>query len=59
MRPPKNDCEGFCRGEIYTLSVANDWQGQGIGDRLLSGLFEALRSTGAKDALIWVLSRPV
>ncbi len=46
---------GPCRGEVYTLYVAGDWQGQGIGARLLGGLFEALRSAGAKDALIWVL----
>ena len=46
---------GPCRSEVYTLYVAGDWQGQGIGARLLGGLFEALRSAGAKDALIWVL----
>ncbi len=46
---------GPCRGEVYTLYVASDWQGQGIGARLLRGLFEALRSAGVNDALIWVL----
>ena len=46
---------GPCRGEVYTLYVAGDWQGQGIGRRLLGGLFEALRSAGVNDALIWVL----
>ncbi len=46
---------GPSRGEVFTLYVASDWQGQGIGARLLRGLFEALRSAGANDALIWVL----
>lgn len=43
-------------GEIYTLYVAGDWQGQGLGRGLLAGLFETLRSAGLNDAVIWVLS---
>lgn len=43
-------------GEIYTLYVAGDWQGRGLGRRLLGGLFEALRHADVNDAVIWVLS---
>lgn len=46
----------LCAGEVYTLYVGNDWQGQGIGGRLLGGLFERLAAHGLNDALIWVLS---
>jgi len=43
-------------GEIYTLYVAGDWQGQGLGCRLLADLFETLRRAGLNNAVIWVLS---
>jgi ribosomal protein S18 acetylase RimI-like enzyme len=43
-------------GEIYTLYVAGDWQGRGVGRALLGGLFERLRRARLKDAVIWVLS---
>jgi len=43
-------------GEIYTLYVAVDWQGQGIGRRLLSGLFGALVEARVSDAFLWVLT---
>ena len=43
-------------GEVYTLYVAGDWQGRGVGRRLLGGLFAALREGEVNDAVIWVLS---
>jgi ribosomal protein S18 acetylase RimI-like enzyme len=47
---------GPCLGEVYTLYVAGDWQGRGVGRRLLGGLFAALREGEVDDAVIWVLS---
>ena len=44
------------RGEIYTLYVAGDWQGRGLGRRLLSGMFRELVKTGLPDAYLWVLT---
>ncbi len=43
-------------GEVYTLYVHADYQGQGIGKRLLGGLFGALLERGSRSALIWVLA---
>ena len=43
-------------GEIFTLYVAPDWQGQGIGRLLLEALFAQLRGSGLNQAVIWVLS---
>ena len=43
-------------GEVYTLYVLTDYQGQGIGKRLLGGLFDALLERGSRSALIWVLA---
>jgi len=43
-------------GEVYTLYVAGDWQGRGLGRGLLAGLFAMLRRGGLDDAAIWVLS---
>jgi len=43
-------------GEVFTLYVANDWQGRGIGRALLGGLFGALRERGLTQVMIWVLS---
>ena len=43
-------------GEVYTLYVLPDYQGRGIGARLLAGLFEALLAGGSRSALIWVLA---
>jgi GNAT superfamily N-acetyltransferase len=43
-------------GEIYTLYVLPDWQGQGIGQRLLATLFRTLYDRGMEDALLWVLA---
>jgi ribosomal protein S18 acetylase RimI-like enzyme len=44
------------RGEIYTLYVAGDWQGRGLGRRLLSGMFRVMVKTGLPDAYLWVLT---
>jgi ribosomal protein S18 acetylase RimI-like enzyme len=44
------------RGEIYTLYVAGDWQGRGLGRRLLAGMFRAMVRDGLPDAFLWVLS---
>lgn len=45
------------RAEIYTLYVAGDWQGRGIGRSLLTGLFQSLLRSGLPSAYLWVLSR--
>jgi len=42
-------------GEVFTLYVAPDWQNQGIGRRLLIGLFQRLVVTGRRSAMLWVL----
>ncbi len=44
-------------GEIYALYVAVDWQGRGLGRRLLGGLFGALLRAEVPDAYLWVLAR--
>jgi ribosomal protein S18 acetylase RimI-like enzyme len=43
-------------GEIFTLYVAPDWQGQGIGRLLLEALFARLHGSGLNRVVIWVLS---
>ncbi|MHA1153860.1 MAG: GNAT family N-acetyltransferase [Alphaproteobacteria bacterium] len=42
-------------GEVFTLYVAPDWQGQGIGRLLLEGLFARLQGVGLNQAVVWVL----
>jgi GNAT superfamily N-acetyltransferase len=42
--------------EVYTLYVAPDHQDQGIGRRLLYGLFDAMVRHGSNSAAIWVLA---
>lgn len=44
------------QGEVYTLYVHPDCQGQGIGKRLLSGLFDGLRERDLNSAVVWVLA---
>ena len=44
------------KGEIYTLYVASDYQNQGIGEKLLTGMFSALMGAGFDSALVWVLA---
>jgi len=43
-------------GEVFTLYVAPDWQGQGIGRLLLEALFARLRAGDLDEAIIWVLN---
>ena len=42
-------------GEIYTLYVTPDLQGNGIGRQLLLGLFSRLLRAGHNSAALWVL----
>ena len=44
------------RGEVFTLYVADGWQGRGIGRALLRALFADLVARDHRDAVIWVLS---
>lgn len=43
-------------GEVYALYVAVDWQGQGLGRRLLATAVEALAKEGHAGAVVWVLA---
>ncbi len=43
-------------GEIYTLYVLPDFQGLGLGKRLLAALFQTLVDKDLESALIWVLA---
>lgn len=43
-------------GEVYTLYVAQDWQGYGIGRQLLTAMFRWLHESGIPDCVIWVLA---
>jgi len=43
-------------GEVYTLYVATDWQGHGIGRALLRALLGRLARQGHADAYLWVLA---
>jgi GNAT superfamily N-acetyltransferase len=43
-------------GEVYTLYVLPDWQGQGAGRELLLSMFSHLRIAGFAEALIWVVA---
>ena len=42
-------------GEVYTLYILPDFQGAGLGRRLLGALFDTLERAGYGSALIWVL----
>ena len=44
------------RGEVYTLYVHPDHQGQGVGKALLAELFRGLKRKGMASALVWVLA---
>ncbi|MEX0921299.1 MAG: GNAT family N-acetyltransferase [Rhodovibrionaceae bacterium] len=44
------------QGEVYTLYLTPDWQNQGLGRRLLGGLFEELAAAGMTSAFLWVLA---
>ncbi len=43
-------------GEVYTLYVLPDFQGQGVGRRLLERLFGVLLRQRLRSALVWVLA---
>lgn len=43
-------------GEIETLYIHPDWQGQGLGRELLVALFEELSAAGFLSALVWVVA---
>ncbi|MEO3429612.1 GNAT family N-acetyltransferase [Pelagibius sp. CAU 1746] len=43
-------------GEVYALYVGVDWQGQGLGRRLLATALEALSKEKHKGAMVWVLA---
>lgn len=43
-------------GEVYTLYVTPDHQGQNLGRRLLFAMFAQLRAQGFGSALVWVLA---
>ncbi len=43
-------------GEVYTLYVHPDFQGKGIGRKLLTALFGALLLEGSESAILWVLA---
>ncbi len=44
------------RGEVYTLYVIEDFQGRGIGRRLIEGAFAALDGHGLMPPVVWVLA---
>jgi ribosomal protein S18 acetylase RimI-like enzyme len=44
------------KGEVFTLYVLPDFQGTGIGRRLLRRLFATLSARGMNSAVIWVLA---
>ncbi len=44
------------QGEVYTLYVHPNFQGQGVGMSLLGRLFRVLLTKGFDSALIWVLA---
>ena len=43
-------------GEVYALYIAVDWQGQGLGRKLLATALEALAKEGHTGAMVWVLA---
>ena len=43
-------------GEVFTLYVTGDWQGQGVGRALLTGMLAHLHGHGINQAVVWVLS---
>lgn len=55
---------GACRdddmsdaGEVYSIYLLREWQGVGIGHRLLSTAMEALRGAGHARVAVWVFAR--
>ncbi len=54
---PSRRREDPAKGEIYTLYVAGDHQGLGLGRALLTALLRGLHRRGYADAFLWVLAR--
>lgn len=54
---PARHATPLCDGEVTDLYVVPDWQGQGIGRRLMGALFRELYDRGHSDAVIWVLEK--
>jgi ribosomal protein S18 acetylase RimI-like enzyme len=44
--------DGYDRGYLYSLRVRPDWQGQGLGTRLIRAAESALRARGFRVAVI-------
>ena len=53
---PQREADLPYSGEIFTLYVSPDHQGQGIGRQLLLALFARLIRCGLYSAVIWVLA---
>lgn len=53
---PQRTSDLLYSGEVYTLYVLPDWQGRGIGRRLLQLMFRGLYERGIPDCVIWVLA---
>src|SRR5437868_8000187 len=51
----RRDADAEFVGEVFTLYVATDHQGRGIGRALLLGLFTRLVRSSMNSAAIWVL----
>jgi ribosomal protein S18 acetylase RimI-like enzyme len=49
------EATGRFAGEVFTLYVAPDYQGNGLGRDLLLAMFTRLRRRGFESALVWVL----
>ena len=54
--PGRHRCEGY-DGEIYALYVHPDWQGAGIGRRLLTTLLSHLARSNFRGAYAYVLAQ--
>jgi ribosomal protein S18 acetylase RimI-like enzyme len=52
--PQRDSLFGYA-GEVYTLYIAPEAQGRGLGRLLLLGLFARLVQSGHRSALIWVV----
>jgi len=53
---PSRQRQALAGAEIYTLYVAGDYQGFGIGRALLTRLLRGLHRRGHRDAYLWVLA---
>ncbi len=53
---PEREGNHTYRGEIYAIYVLKEYQGQGIGRRLVSTLAERFLADGLASMLVWVLT---